>query len=53
MASSLATESQEPVASAVTETSRPTVLRRASARLQPLSEMRRVTDNNGECGCVV
>src|SRR3546814_8789263 len=42
MASSLATESQEPVASAVTETSRPTVDRRVSTRLQPLSEMRRV-----------
>src|SRR3546814_15735519 len=52
MASSLATESQEPVASAVTETSRPTVDRRVSTRLQPLSEMRRVTGSNGDCGCV-
>src|SRR5688572_22742255 len=53
IASSLATASQEPSASAVTETSRPTVERRASTRLQPLSEMRRVTDNRGDCGCVV
>ena len=40
-------------ASAVTETSRPTVDRRASAMLQPLSAMRRVTASRGECGCVV
>src|SRR3546814_13990825 len=52
MASSLATESQEPVASAVTETLRPTVDRRVSTRLQPLSEMRRVTGSNGDCGSV-
>ena len=53
MASSLATASQEPTASAVTETSRPTVERRASTMLQPLSEMRRVTASRGDCGCVV
>src|SRR6476659_4132785 len=51
--SSLATASHDPVASAVTDTSRPTVLRRASTRLQPLSEMRRVTASSGDCGCVV
>ena len=53
MASSLATASQEPVASAVIDTSRPTVARRESTRLQPLSAMRRVTDSSGDSGCVV
>src|SRR5690606_2400807 len=53
MVSSLATASHEPVASAVTETSRPTVDRRVSTRLQPESAMRRVTASRGDCGCVV
>ena len=53
IASSLATASHEPVASVVTETSRPTVDSRASTRLQPLSAMRRVTDSSGDSGCVV
>src|SRR3546814_14196292 len=52
MVSSLATASQEPVARAVTETSRPTVASRVSTRLQPLSAMRRVTASNGDRGCV-
>ena len=42
-----------PVASAVIDTSRPTVARRESTRLQPLSAMRRVTDSSGDSGCVV
>ena len=43
----------EVVVGVVTDTSRPTVDRRASTRLQPLSAMRRLTDSNGDCGCVV
>ena len=43
----------DQTASAVTETSRPTVARRASTMLQPESEMRRVTASRGDCGCVV
>ena len=45
MASNFAIASQEPVASKVTETSRPTVASRASSKLQPLSLMRLETGN--------